>query len=537
DPAKRLFINDAVCEGCGDCSIKSNCLSVLPKETELGRKRQIDQSSCNKDYSCANGFCPSFVSVIGGKLRKPDGAGSEVDVVFDPLPEPVLPSLDRPWNTVVTGVGGTGVLTITALIAMAAHIEGKGCATMNQTGLAQKFGAVVSHVRVSASQDDIKAVRIPAGEADLLLGCDLVVTSTYEALGKVAHGRTHAVINEAEVATSAFILDPDARFPAAAMKGKVVAEVGEPATFFIDSTRIATQLLGDSIASNLFLLGYAWQQGLVPVSAVALEQAIELNGVATGFNKQAFLWGRRCADQPARVLKMVEDLAPAAPARLQTLDEIIADRSARLTDYQNDALAERYREQVARVRFADPRADDADSVTMAVARNLHKLMAYKDEYEVARLYTDGEFLRKVAQQFEGDYQLRFNMAPPLFSKRDPNTGHLLKQEFGPWMMRAFGVLARLRVLRGTRLDLFGYTAERKRERTDIEDYLAVLEQLPGALEAHYGTALQLASLPAKLRGFGHVKDRNRELLAQQREQLLLTLHGAPATPVTIVNAA
>lgn len=537
DPAKRLFINDAVCEGCGDCSIKSNCLSVLPKETELGRKRQIDQSSCNKDYSCANGFCPSFVSVIGGKLRKPDGAGSDVDVVFDPLPEPVLPPLDRPWNTVVTGVGGTGVLTITALIAMAAHIEGKGCATMNQTGLAQKFGAVVSHVRVSASQDDIKAVRIPAGEADLLLGCDLVVTSTYEALGKVAHGRTHAVVNEAEVATSAFILDPDARFPAAAMKSKVVAEVGEPATFFIDSTRIATQLLGDSIASNLFLLGYAWQQGLVPVSAAALEQAIELNAVATGFNKQAFLWGRRCADQPARVLKMVEDLAPAAPVRLQTLDEVIADRSARLTDYQNAALAERYREQVARVRAADPRADNADSVTMVVARNLYKLMAYKDEYEVARLYTDGEFLRKVAQQFEGDYQLRFNMAPPLFSKRDPNTGHLLKQEFGPWMMRAFGVLARLRVLRGTRLDLFGYTAERKRERTDIEDYLAVLEQLPGALETHYGTALQLASLPAKLRGFGHVKDRNRELLAQQREQLLLTLDGAPATPVTIVNAA
>ena len=231
DPAKRLFINDAVCEGCGDCSVKSNCLSVIPKETELGRKRQIDQSSCNKDYSCANGFCPSFVSVIGGTLRKPDGAGGDVDTLFDPLPEPVLPSLDKPWNTVVTGVGGTGVLTITALVAMAAHIEGKGCATMNQTGLAQKFGAVVSHVRVSASQDDIKAVRIPAGEADLLLGCDLVVTSTYEALGKVAQGRTHAVVNDAEVPTSAFILDPDARFPTAAMKSKVSDEAGAAATF------------------------------------------------------------------------------------------------------------------------------------------------------------------------------------------------------------------------------------------------------------------------------------------------------------------
>ncbi|MDA0693659.1 MAG: indolepyruvate ferredoxin oxidoreductase family protein [Proteobacteria bacterium] len=526
DPAKRLFINDAVCEGCGDCSIKSNCLSVLPKETELGRKRQIDQSSCNKDYSCANGFCPSFVSVIGGKLRKSDGAGSAVEIVFDPLPEPVRPPLDRPWNTVVTGVGGTGVLTITALIAMAAHIEGKGCATMNQTGLAQKFGAVVSHVRVSARQDDIKAVRIPAGEADLLLGCDLVVTCTYEALGKAAHGRTHAVINETEVATSAFILDPDARFPGEAMKSKVVAEVGKAATYFIDSTRIATELLGDSLATNLFLLGYAWQQGLVPVSAAALEQAIELNAIAIEFNKQAFLWGRRCADQPARVLKIAEDLTPSPSAPLQTLDEIVADRSARLTDYQDDALAERYRQRVAKVRAADLRADDPGSVTIAVARNLYKLMAYKDEYEVARLYTDGEFLRKVARQFEGDYQLHFNMAPPLFSKRDPNTGHLLKREFGPWMMRVFEALARLRVLRGTMLDPFGYTAERKRERADIDDYLAILERLPGALEADYDTAVALVSLPEKLRGFGYVKDRNRAALAKQRELLLLTLQRA-----------
>lgn len=356
DPAKRLFINDAVCEGCGDCSIKSNCLSVVPKETELGRKRQIDQSSCNKDYSCANGFCPSFVSVIGGTLRKPDGAAGDVDAVFDPLPEPVLPSLDKPWNTVVTGVGGTGVLTITALVAMAAHIEGKGCATMNQTVLAQKFGAVVSHVRVSASQEDIKAVRIPAGEADLLLGCDLVVTSTYEALGKVALGRTRAVVNDAEVPTSAFILDPDARFPMDAMKAKVRDEAGDSATFFIDSTRIATQLLGDSIGSNLFLLGYAWQQGLVPVSAAALEEAIELNAVAVRFNKEAFLWGRRCAHQPERVLALVDKLAPEAPARLRHFEDIVADRCARLTAYQNTAYADQYRQQVERVRRADPQA-------------------------------------------------------------------------------------------------------------------------------------------------------------------------------------
>ncbi len=538
DPAKRLFINDAVCEGCGDCSVKSNCLSVIPRETELGRKRQIDQSSCNKDYSCANGFCPSFVSVVGGRLRKPDGAGKDVDTLFDPLPEPVLPGLEKPWNTVVTGVGGTGVLTITALVAMAAHIEGKGCATMNQTGLAQKFGAVVSHVRVSANQEDIKAVRIPAGEADLLLGCDLVVTSTYEALGKVAQGRTHAVVNDAEVPTSAFILDPDARFPTAAMKAKVSDEAGEAATFFIDSTRIATQLLGDSIGSNLFLLGYAWQQGLVPVSAAALEEAIELNGVAVSFNKEAFMWGRRCAHQPERVLALVDKLAPQSPARLQTFADIVEDRAARLTQYQNAAYAAQYRQHAERVHAADPRAGEADSISVAVARNLYKLMAIKDEYEVARLYSDGEFLRKLERQFEGDYELRFNLAPPLFSKRDPNTGHLIKQEFGPWMLRAFALLARLRFLRGSVLDVFGRTAERRRERADLQDYLALLDQLLPALNAgNYAAALELARLPARLRGFGHVKDRNRELLALRRDELLRQFHGEAASPVTIVNAA
>lgn len=538
DPAKRLFINDAVCEGCGDCSIKSNCLSVLPKATELGRKRKIDQSSCNKDYSCANGFCPSFVSVIGGSLRKPEGAGGGAEGLFDPLPEPQLPELERPWNTVVTGVGGTGVLTITALVAMAAHIEGKGCATMNQTGLAQKFGAVVSHVRVSANQEDIKAVRIPAGEADLLLGCDLVVTSTYEALGKVAHGRTHAVVNDAEVPTSAFILDPDARFPTSAMKAKVSDEVGDSAAFFIDATRIATQLLGDSIAANLFLLGYAWQQGLVPVSAAALEEAIELNAVAVNFNKQAFLWGRRCADQPQRVLALVDELAPPAASRLELVEEIVVDRVARLADYQDAAYAERYRQQVNRVRAADPRAEQPGSLSATVARVLHKLMAYKDEYEVARLYSNGEFLRKLAQQFDGDFELRFNLAPPLFSKRDPATGHLIKQEFGPWMLTAFGWLARLRRLRGTRFDIFGYTAERRQERADIDDYLTLLDELlSGLSDENYADAVELASLPARLRGFGHVKDRNREQLAGQRTQLLRRFRGEAVATVTIVNAA
>ena len=536
DPAKRLFINAAVCEGCGDCSIKSNCLSVLPKETALGRKRQIDQSSCNKDYSCANGFCPSFVTVIGGELKKPSVGMHSIDGLFKPLPEPTLPSLERPWNTVVTGIGGTGVLTITALVAMAAHIEGKGCATLNQTGLAQKFGAVVSHVRVSQHQQDIKAVRIPAGEADLLLGADLVVTTTYDALGKASQGRTHAVVNEAEVPTAAFILDPDARFPRDSMKGKIEAEVGATGCHFLDATRVATALLGDSIACNLFLLGYAWQRGLVPVAAASLEEAIALNGVAVEFNKQAFLWGRRYAAQPETVLSLVasEDSQPVPT----TLDEVIKDRCRRLTDYQDARYAARYRDYVASVRRADSRAGDADSLTLAVARNLYKLMAYKDEYEVARLYTDGSFQRQLEAQFEGDFELRFNMAPPLFSKRDPHTGHLLKQEFGPWMMKAFGGLARLRFLRGTALDIFGRSAERRRERADIDAYRQLIDALlPELTEQNYPVALQLAKLAGKLRGYGHVKDRNRDLLALQQAELLQRFRGeSPAAAVKIVEA-
>ncbi|MEP4147544.1 MAG: indolepyruvate ferredoxin oxidoreductase family protein [Halioglobus sp.] len=538
DPPKRLFINDAVCEGCGDCSLKSNCLSVLPKETALGRKREIDQSACNKDYSCARGFCPSFVSVVGGSLKKSSGSVGDVDGLFDPLPQPELPSLDRPWNTVVTGVGGTGVLTITALVAMAAHIEGKGCATMNQTGLAQKFGAVVSHVRVSEKQEDIMAVRIPAGEADLMIGCDLVVASTYEAMGKVAHGRTYAVVNDAEVPTSSFILNPDAKFPTQAMKEKVTAEVGEESCHFINSTRVATQLLGDSIASNLFMLGFAWQRGLVPVSAEALEQAIELNGVAVDFNKQAFLWGRRCAHQPEKVMGLISK--PKKAIAPQTLDELLADRQQRLQRYQNPAYAQAYLEVMTKLRASDPRAEQTDSVSYAAAQQLFRLMAYKDEYEVARLYSDGEFQRKLAAQFEGDYELRFNLAPPLFSKRDPESGELVKQEYGPWIQPAFKWLARFKFLRGTALDVFGHTQERKQERQDIADYRSLLNSIVSELQdENYPVAVELAASVSQLRGYGHVKDRNREQLAEDQAMLLRRLRGEleEESTVRFVDAA
>ena len=521
--SRRVFINESVCEGCGDCSAESNCLSVLPKPTPLGRKREIDQSACNHDYSCLKGFCPSFVSVIGGELRKPVLTPS-TESLFDPLPEPDLPSLDQPWNTVVAGVGGTGVLTITSLIAMAAHIEGKGCATLNQTGLAQKFGAVVSHVRVANAQSDIKAVRIPAGEADLLIGCDLVVSTGYEAMGKVSHGRTHAVINDNEQPTAAFVQDPDAVFPAEGMRNKVSAEVGEHLEF-VHASEIALALTGDAIGTNLFLLGYAWQRGWVPVTQAALEQAIELNAVAVEFNKGAFLLGRRFAHQPQRV----ESLLPKGAYDTNTdftLDALLNDRFQRLVAYQSLSYARQYQNQMEKVRDVDREPDSEGSLSYAVAKQLFKLMAYKDEYEVARLYSDGAFKAALEAQFTGNYSLRFHLAPPLLGKVNAETGKVTKREFGIWVMYLFRLLAKLKWLRGTRFDLFALTQERRLEREDLSRFETDLKEICAGLNAdNYRTAVELAKLPEKLRGYGHVKARNREALLRRRTELLKEFRG------------
>ena len=520
---RRVFINASVCEGCGDCSAESNCLSVLPKPTPLGRKREIDQSACNHDYSCLKGFCPSFVSVIGGELRKPERAPS-AEPLFDPLPDPDLPPLDQPWNTVVAGVGGTGVLTITSLIAMAAHIEGKGCATLNQTGLAQKFGAVVSHVRVAKAQSDIKAVRIPAGEADLLIGCDLVVSTGYEAMGKVSHGRTHAVINDNEQPTAAFVQDPDAHFPTEGMRKKASAEVGQQLEF-VHASEIALALTGDAIGTNLFLLGYAWQRGWVPVTQEALERAIELNAVAVEFNKNAFLLGRRFAHQPKRVESLLPKVASDTDTDL-TLDALLDDRFQRLVAYQSAGYAQRYRDLVERVRGVDSDADADESLTHAVAKQLFKLMAYKDEYEVARLYSDGAFKAALEAQFTGNYSLRFHLAPPLLSKVNAETGKVTKREFGMWVMYLFRLLAKLKWMRGTRLDLFALTKERRLEREDLARFETDLEEICAGLSAdNYRTAVELAKLPEKLRGYGHIKARNREALLRRRTQLLNEFQG------------
>lgn len=537
DPNRRIFINPAVCEGCGDCGKKSNCLSVLPKETELGRKREIDQSACNKDYSCVEGFCPSFVSVIGGTLKKNKSAAGVKEFVS--VPEPTLPALDRPWNIVVTGVGGTGVLTVTAVLAMAAHIEGKGCATMNQTGLAQKFGPVVSHLRVANKQDDISAVRIPAGDADLLLGCDLVVSTNDEAIAKVNVERSYAVINDSEAPTAEFVYNPDAQFPLDSMKRIIEDEVGKEKVDFIEASHIATHLLGDAVATNFFMLGYAFQKGYIPITATAIERAIELNAVAIEFNKQAFLWGRRCVVD-AQAVRQISGTPVSHWQPLDDLDEIIDFRVRHLQDYQNAAYANRYRTLVDKVRQAEAACDTGQDflLTRAVAKALHKLMAYKDEYEVARLYSNGDFIRQLNETFEGDFKLQFHMAPPLLSKKDPDTGLPRKMQFSSWMMPLFGVLAKFKTLRGTRFDLFGYSAERELEHELLRQFETDIDELTQHLSADkLPLAVELVELIQQVRGFGHIKEAAIEQYQLRREHILKKLRGDVVQMVEIESAA
>ncbi|MAX90918.1 MAG: indolepyruvate ferredoxin oxidoreductase [Pseudomonas sp.] len=515
DPAKRAFINPAVCEGCGDCGEKSNCLAVMPLETELGRKREIDQNACNKDFSCVEGFCPSFVTVHGGGLRKPEAMAGGIEAAT--LPEPQHPALDRPWNILIPGVGGSGVTTLGALLGMAAHLEGKGCTVLDQAGLAQKFGPVVTHIRIAAKQDDIYAVRIAAGETDLLLGCDLVVAAGDDSLTRLNDQISHAVINSHESATAEFTRNPDAQVPGKAMREALVDAVGAEKTHFIDATYLATRLLGDSIATNLFLLGFAYQQGLLPLSAEAIEKAISINGVAAELNQQAFRWGRRASLEREAVEKLARPAETAEPI-CQTLEEIVDWRVDFLTRYQSAAYAKRYRAKVEQVRALDT-ADDL-ALSKAVARYYFKLLAYKDEYEVARLYSEPEFRQQLEAQFEGDYKLQFHLAPAWLAKRDSTTGEPRKRELGPWVLNAFNVLAKLKFLRGTPLDVFGYGHDRRVERELISEYERNLDGLLAELKpSNYRTAVAIAALPELIRGYGPVKERSIAKARQQEKVL------------------
>ncbi len=518
---KRAFINELVCEGCGDCSAVSNCISIEPKETEFGRKRAINQSSCNTDLSCIKGFCPSFVTVEGGRVRKPKGKAKEAD--FSDLPMPPLPAIDRPYNMLLAGIGGTGVITVSAILSQAAHLDGLGLLTLDQTGLAQKNGAVTSHIRLARDPASFNTIRIGPGESDLILGFDIVVAASAGSLATVANGRTKLVLDDHFAPTASFVKNTTIDFRQEATLKQLRQAAGENALSLVSATKLGTALLGDAIAANMFLLGNAWQRGLVPISLAAIDKAIEMNGAGVAMNRAAFGWGRRAAVDADAVSKAAH-VGPEA-AKPETLEEIVARRAEFLTAYQDAAYAGRYRALVEKARKAD--ADFG----LAVAHGAFKLMAYKDEYEVARLHRDRSFAQKLAEQFEGDFKLKYHLAPPMISRIDPRTGHPGKIAFGAWMGPVFGLLARFKGLRGTRFDLFGRTEERRMERLLIADYFAMVEDLAVRLSADNRTvAIELAKLPDEVRGFGHVKLAAVERYEKKRAALVMKVDAAAASP-------
>ena len=534
DPARRMVINPAVCEGCGDCGVQSNCLSILPLETELGRKRQIEQSSCNKDYSCVEGFCPSFVSVLGGELRKPEAAQIdlariEAELERYPLPQPY--AYDKPYEMLVAGVGGTGVVTIGALITMAAHLEGKGASTLDFMGFAQKGGAVMSHVRIASSPAALNQVRIDLQQADAVLACDMVVGSMPDALAVMRNAHTVVVANEREIPTATFTQDPDAHNNMAALFEQLRKVVGNDHVFALDAQDVSTRLLGDPITANILMMGFAWQKGLVPVSLPGLMRAIELNNVAIDMNKKAFMLGRLAAAD----MKALDALSSPRAKVIQftppvSLEETIASRVKLLEQYQDARYAARYAELVRAVQVKELEVDGPQSKTplaKSVARHLYKVMAYKDEYEVARLHADPAFRAQIESQFGGDYKLQFHLAPPLLARPKPGSDVPAKMSFGPWMMPVFRALAPLKKVRGTALDVFGYTAERRRERAWRDSYMALAGEIAQSLTAaNKPQYAALAALPEQVRGFGHVKLRNLDKALAELARLRSTLRQA-----------
>jgi indolepyruvate ferredoxin oxidoreductase len=529
DPTTRVFINEQVCEGCGDCGVASNCLSVIPVETDWGRKRAIEQSSCNKDYSCLGGFCPSFVSVEGAVLRKRVGAGVSAEAVAHELAAIAAPA---PWNwtgpydLLVTGVGGTGVVTVGALVTMAAHLEGKAASVLDFMGFAQKGGAVLSFVRLALGADQLNQVRIDTQQADAILACDLVVGASPEALGTVKHGRTVILANTHELATAAFVRDPDARLESPALLDKMHHAAGAGRVCTADAQAIAQRMLGDTMPANIVMLGAAWQRGLVPLGEAALHRAIELNGVAVQANKTAFALGRLAVAAPDALLRLA---GADQPAEADMLDALIERRVGFLTDYQDAAYAARYRALVERVRAAETAlGGDAArtlALTEAVARQYARLLAVKDEYEVARLYTEGRFMHELAETFERWDRIVFHMAPPLLARRGAD-GRPRKMRLGPWLMPLMRGLAAMRRLRGTTLDPFGRTAERRLERQLASDYEAMIDELLPALgAAHHALAIELARVPERIRGFGHVKVANVATARARWRELRDQLHG------------
>ncbi|UIK04546.1 indolepyruvate ferredoxin oxidoreductase family protein [Neorhizobium galegae] len=515
---KRAFINELVCEGCGDCSAVSNCISIEPQETEFGRKRRINQSSCNTDLSCIKGFCPSFVTVEGGSIRKP--AAKSRSVKTDDLPLPVFTAtFETPYSMLLAGIGGTGVITVSAILAQAALLDGLVLLTLDQTGLAQKNGSVVSHIRLAKDPAQINAVRIGPGESDLVLGFDIVVAAQKNSLASFAKNKTRAVIDDHFAPTASFVKDTTIDFRQEATLKSLRRAAGDEAVETVPATDIATALLGDAIAANMFLLGHAWQRGLVPISLTALDKAIELNGTGIAMNRAAFGWGRRAAVDPEAVAREA-GLTKSEP-KAETLEEMVAKRVTFLTDYQNAAYAGRYKGLLDIAKSAEAQLRGMTGFAEAVAKNAFKLMAYKDEYEVARLHRDRSFEKKLAEQFEGDFRIRHHLAPPMIAKIDRRTGHPAKIAFGAWIRPAFAVLEKLKFLRGTSFDPFGRTAERRMERQLIADYFDLVTELSAGLDiGNHALAVELAGLPDMVRGFGHVKLASVERFEKRKADLL-----------------
>ena len=515
DPEIRPFINTAVCEGCGDCGKQSNCLSVVPDETPYGRKRKIEQSSCNKDMSCVKGFCPSFVTVTGGSIRTAAVTPASFD--FSQIPEPVLPVHDQPYGVVLAGVGGTGVTTLGAILGMAAHIEGKGASVLDMTGLAQKFGAVITHLQVANKAEDIHAARIAAGGAKLVIGCDLVVAASNDSMVKVDRGQAAAIINGHEAMTAEFTRNPDAKFPAKSMHDIIKECVGDETTDFVDATEVVENLLGDTMAANVFLTGYAYQKGLIPISSEAIIEAIRLNGASVDENLTAFNLGRLKAHDPAAVQYGEEEIVEP-----QSFEELVADRSAYLVAYQNESLATLYQAKVEAItqKFGE-------DIGLIVARYYFKVLAYKDEYEVARLYSDGRFKAALAEEFEGDYKLSIHLAPPLLAPVDKHSGLPRKLTFGSWIFPMFTLMAKFKFLRGTALDPFGYTKDRKLEREIRQDYEQLLDKVLSLDKLDAPALRTLLALPEKIRGYGYIKERNFKSTQFEKDQLLARLTAQP----------
>ncbi|SEL68005.1 indolepyruvate ferredoxin oxidoreductase [Roseivivax marinus] len=519
DPDTRVFINTDVCEGCGDCGVQSNCVAIAPKETEFGRKREIDQSACNKDFSCLNGFCPSFVTLEGAKPRK----GATTDLDLPDIPDPDLPAIDGTWNVVITGVGGTGVVTVGAVLAQAAQIAGMGAGMMEMAGLAQKGGAVHIHLRLAEAPEDISAVRVATGEAHALIGGDLVVSAGAKTLGLTATGRTGAVVNSHETPTGDFTREPEFTLPADRLRLSLERRLRERLDLF-DASDLARETTGDSIFSNTMLLGAAWQRGLIPLPKDAILQAIELNGAAVEGNKRAFEIGRWAVTHPKDAARIVTPNVVAKPA---TLAERIAVREEHLTAYQNRRLARRYRALV----------DSAPEGRLreAVALGYHKVLSYKDEYEVARLHL--ETRKRAEEAFDGNFRMSFHLAPPVVAKEGAD-GRPQKRRFGEGMLKGFRVLARLKGLRGTFLDPFGRSEERRMERALIRQYEADMEEwLPRADEVTGDTLVALAELPLSIRGFGPVKAANAAKAEKRREELLAVLRSGGDAPRRDLRAA